>query len=77
MRIISVRDFEKRDKHQFQDMNEDTNEVEPPVDPDNPPLTGKEVWVPARAHFLKKYAEIKARIAARKQAEQEKTDAAE
>jgi hypothetical protein len=48
-----------------------------PIDPDLPPMTGKEVWVPARPHFKKKYAEIKARIAARKQAEQENKDAAQ
>ena len=52
------------------DMNKDVNNPEHPADPDNPPMTGKEVWVPARQHFLKKYAEIKARIAARKHAEQ-------
>ena len=57
-------------------MNEDVNTPEP-IDPDLPPMTGKEVWVPARPHFKKKYAEIKARIAARKQAEQENKDAAE
>jgi uncharacterized DUF497 family protein len=67
VRLISVRDFEKRDRHKF-DMNEDV--TDPPIDPDNPPLTGKEVWVPAREHFLKKHAEIKARIEARKRAEQ-------
>jgi hypothetical protein len=50
-------------------MNED-DAFDPPIDPDNPPLTGKEVWVPARELFLKKYAEVAARIAARKKAEQ-------
>jgi hypothetical protein len=60
VRIISVRDFEKRDRHKFDDM-----------------MTGEEVWVPARPHFKKKYAEIRARIVARKQAEQENKDTAE
>ena len=40
----------------------------PFIDPDDP-LTGTEQWVPARELFLKKYAEVKARIDARKKAE--------
>jgi len=40
-------------------------------------MTGNEGWVPARPHFKKKYAEVKARIAARKQVEQENQDADE
>ena len=39
-----------------------------PIDPDNPPLTGNEIMVPARELFLKKHAEMTARIKARQKA---------
>ncbi|CAM6054472.1 unnamed protein product [Sphagnum tenellum] len=73
-RMISVRDYEKRDRYQF-DMNEDMND--PTIDPDNPPLTGNEVWIPAREGFLASYAKVAARIAARKKSEKAQSDAAE
>jgi hypothetical protein len=64
--MISVRDFEKTDRQQI-DMNED---FDPTIDPDNPPLTGKEVMMPGPERFLASYARIAAQIAARKKAEQ-------
>jgi uncharacterized DUF497 family protein len=66
IRIISVRQAEAHEIDGDQ-MNEDAKPNEPQeIDPDNPPLTGKEIWRPAQEHIAQMIARHKARVAARK-----------
>jgi hypothetical protein len=49
-------------------MDEDAKQPTEPVDPDNPPLTGKEVWRPGGERIRERIAAHKAKVAKRKEA---------
>lgn len=67
VRIISVREAEAYEINQDDLMNEETKpEMKREIDPDNPPLTGKEVWQSGREHILKKIADHQAKHTATK-----------
>jgi uncharacterized DUF497 family protein len=68
VRIISVRRAERREIRKMQ-MDEDVKPVQPrrePIDPDNPPLTGKEVWGRWGDRLNAKIKAHDAKVAARK-----------
>lgn len=75
IRIISVRPALAFEINQGDDrMDEDIKPsqqgqspaTEPGIDPDNPPLTGKEVWRSGKERILQRIADQKAKAAARK-----------
>lgn len=72
-RIISVRQATAHEINGDQ-MNEDAKPKEQHelIDPDNPPLTGNEVWRPAGEHIAHMIAKHKARVVARRKEQQKK-----
>lgn len=67
LRLISVRHAMAPEIRQI--MNEDIGPTKPPetpIDPDNPPLTGREKLVPAAPHIKAKLAAFRAKVAERK-----------
>ena len=67
IRLISVRTAERSERRRMQ-MQEDVKPNEPPkaIDPDNPPLTGKEVWRPWGERVQEIIKNHDAKVAARK-----------
>jgi hypothetical protein len=71
-RIISVR---RADAHEINGDHVKPNEPKE-IDPDNPPLTGKEVWGSGQQSIQNQIAKHKAKVAARKR-QRQKPKAAE